>query len=144
MAPFLSPLAPPVPHDYTSECLNPTVRKDWRTLSGAERTGWISAVKCLANMPHNTSVARLNMTFVHNDLIEIIHGTGLFFPWHRHHLHVPDLENVFFWSDSDPESGLGGWGNPDADIQVEGGGFARFKLAYPSPHNLRRHFRVRP
>lgn len=57
---------------------------------------------------------------------------------------APDLENSLFWSDSDPESGLGGWGNPDADMQVEDGGFARFKLAYPSPHNLRRHFRVRP
>ncbi|KDR66552.1 hypothetical protein GALMADRAFT_259070 [Galerina marginata CBS 339.88] len=185
MVPFLSPLAPPATHEHISKCVNPAVRREWRTLSVAERTEWIGAIKCLAKMPHNSSVhetqfrafqPRLNpnssffddLTFVHNDLIELIHGTGLFFPWHRHHLRTlenairthcgykgvmsywdwtqdaPDFENSLFWNDSDPESGLGGWGNPDADMQVADGAFAGFKLAYPVPHNLRRHFRLRP
>jgi len=185
MVPFLSPLVPPTMHDYTSTCLNPAERREWRTLSVAERAEWISAIKCLPNMPHNASVIetqfdesqpRLNpnssyyddFVFVHNDLAKIIHGTGYFFPWHRHYLHTmetvmrthcgykgvmpywdwaqdaPDFENSPFWNDSDPESGLGGWGNPDAHMQVQDGAFAGFKVAYPYPHVLHRHFDLQP
>jgi len=59
----------------------------------------------------------------------------------------PDAPNFFessFWKDSDPESGLGGWGDPDADYSVSEGGFRNFRLSYPSPHILRRNFTLQP
>jgi tyrosinase len=49
-----------------------------------------------------------------------------------------------FWKDSNPESGLGGWGDPNADFSVPDGGFNEFHLSYPSPHILRRNFTLRP
>ena len=61
---------------------------------------------------------------------------------------LPDAGDFYhspFFKDSDPHSGLGGWGNPAADMEVQDGGFATgFKLAYPFPHNLRRNFTLRP
>ena len=57
---------------------------------------------------------------------------------------APDFENSPFWSGSDPESGLGGWGNPDAHMQVQDGAFAGFKVAYPYPHVLHRRFNLQP
>ena len=45
-----------------------------------------------------------------------------------------------FWKDSDPESGLGGWGDPDADFAVPDGGFRNLHVSYPSPHIVRRNF----
>lgn len=57
---------------------------------------------------------------------------------------APDFEHSDFWNDSDPKSGLGGWGNPDSNAEVQDGAFAGFKLAYPYPHVLRRRFRPRP
>ena len=41
-------------------------------------------------------------------------------------------------------SGLGGWGDPNADFSVPNGGFSGLHLAYPSPHILRRNFTLRP
>ena len=41
-------------------------------------------------------------------------------------------------------SGLGGWGDPNADFSVPDGGFSGFQLAYPSPHIVRRNFTLRP
>ncbi len=46
--------------------------------------------------------------------------------------------------DSDPKSGLGGWGDPNADYDVPDGGFSGLHLSYPSPHTLRRNFTLRP
>ena len=53
---------------------------------------------------------------------------------------APDFYESSFWDDSDPQSGLGGWGVPDADFTVPDGGFSSFHLSYPSPHILRRNF----
>ena len=53
---------------------------------------------------------------------------------------APDFYESSFWKDSDPKSGLGGWGNPDADYQVPDGGFRNLQLSYPSPHHVRRNF----
>jgi tyrosinase len=49
-----------------------------------------------------------------------------------------------FWKDSDPVSGLGGWGDPNADFSVPDGAFNAMMLAYPSPHILRRQFALQP
>ena len=37
-------------------------------------------------------------------------------------------------------SGLGGWGDPNADFSVPDGGFRNFHISYPSPHIVRRNF----
>jgi len=41
-------------------------------------------------------------------------------------------------------SGLGGWGNQDADYSVPNGGFSRLNLSYPVPHIVRRNFSLLP
>ncbi|KAJ6626038.1 Di-copper centre-containing protein [Mycena sp. CBHHK59/15] len=142
-------------------CTNPAVRKEWRTLTKAERTNWINAVKCLANLPHDDAV----------NLNTRIHFTGLFLPWHRWYVQVyetalktrcnfrgtspywnwvEDYADVYdsdLFKDSDPVSGLGGWGDPANDISVPDGGFSNtssFRLSYPSPHTLRRNFTLQP
>ena len=53
---------------------------------------------------------------------------------------APDFYESSFWKDSDPESGLGGWGDPEADFAVPDGGFHNLRLSYPSPHTVRRNF----
>jgi tyrosinase len=102
------------------------------------------------------------------DLNTRIHFTGLFLPWHRWYVHVveeslknkcgytgvspywnwtidaPDFYESSFWKDSNPECGLGGWGDPNADFSVPDGGFNELHLSYPSPHILRRNFTLRP
>jgi len=57
---------------------------------------------------------------------------------------APDFFESSFWKDSHPLSGLGGWGDPNADISVPDGGFNEFHLSYPSSHILRRNFTQYP
>ena len=57
---------------------------------------------------------------------------------------APDFFESSFWKDSDPRSGLGGWGDPNADFSVPDGGFNEFHLSYPSSHILRRNFTLYP
>ncbi|KAJ7178099.1 Di-copper centre-containing protein [Mycena filopes] len=171
-------------------CTNPAVRKEWRTLTKAERTEWIRAVTCMANLPHDegltptvpisiSNIAPMNASgsyyddfvYMHMDLNTRIHFTGLFLPWHRWFVQV--YENVLktrcgfrgtspYWDwvkdsanvhdstlfkDSDPTSGLGGWGDPANDFRVPDGAFSNkseFRLTYPSPHTLRRNFTLQP
>ncbi|KAG6915676.1 hypothetical protein DXG01_010465 [Tephrocybe rancida] len=59
-------------------------------------------------------------------------------------LDAADFYNSPMFADPDPESGLGGWGNPDTDALVVDGAFAGFKLSYPYPHTLTRNFTARP
>jgi tyrosinase len=60
------------------------------------------------------------------------------------HVDAPDFYESSFWKDKNPKSGLGGWGNPEADYSVQDGGFNKLHLAYPSPHDLRRNFTLQP
>ncbi|KAL0956660.1 hypothetical protein HGRIS_002792 [Hohenbuehelia grisea] len=90
-------------------CTNPAVRREWRSLSRAERAEWVRAVKCLTKLP-NTKVIRptaerpddippLNTTssyyddlvYMHMDLNHLVHFTGLFLPWHRYYVHVYEI-----------------------------------------------------
>ncbi|THH18895.1 hypothetical protein EW146_g2182 [Bondarzewia mesenterica] len=147
-----------------------------------ERAEWISAVKCLSHLPHDTNltptvnksismvppVNASDTVYIHMDLNVIVHFTGLFLPWHRWFVAVheralkekcgytgsspywnwaldsSDFYNSDFWKDSDPKSGLGGWGDPANDFQVPDGGFRDLYLSYPSPHTLRRNFTLQP
>ena len=50
------------------------------------------------------------------------------------------FENSTFW-DPDTTSGIGGWGDPNNDYQINSGGFANgFTVSYPSPHKPRRQY----
>ena len=58
-------------------------------------------------------------------------------------LPTPDVHDFstspFF--DPDPESGLGGWGDPQDDFQITTGAFAfDFERPYPTPHRIRRNY----
>ena len=53
---------------------------------------------------------------------------------------APDFYESSFWKDSDPVSGLGGWGDPNDDFRVPDGGFHKMPLSYPTPHTVRRNF----
>ncbi|KAJ7182211.1 Di-copper centre-containing protein [Mycena crocata] len=172
-------------------CTKPAVRKEWRTLSKAERTNWLDAVKCMAQLPHDealtpsvdpsiSNIVPMNVSgsyyddFVYMHMVNLntrIHDTGLFLPWHRWYVQVyedvlkskcgftgvspywnwvQDSGGVFtsdMFDDSDPESGLGGWGDPANDVRVPDGAFSNtssFRLSYPSPHPLRRNFTLQP
>ncbi|KAJ6576032.1 Di-copper centre-containing protein [Mycena vulgaris] len=171
-------------------CTEPAVRKEWRTLTKAERTDWISAVKCMANLPHDegltptvdrsiSGIVAMNASgsyyddfvYMHMDLNTRIHFTGIFLPWHRWYVQVyetalktkcgylgtspywdwvkdsKDVHGSTLFDDSDPASGLGGWGDPSNDVRVPDGGFSNvseFRLTYPSPHTLRRNFTLQP
>ncbi|KAJ7101352.1 Di-copper centre-containing protein [Mycena belliarum] len=172
-------------------CKRPAVRKEWRTLSRAERTDWIQAVTCLANLPHdenltptvNRSISNIvpvnasgsyydDFVYMHMEhLNTLIHFTGLFLPWHRWYVAVyesalkskcgfngaspywnwvqdsSDVYDSTLFQESDPLSGLGGWGNPANDFRVADGAFSNesaFRLTYPSPHTLRRNFTLQP
>lgn len=57
---------------------------------------------------------------------------------------APDFFESPFRKDSNDESGLGGWGDPNVDFSVPNGGFRSLQLSYPSPHTLRRNFTLRP
>ncbi|KAG6909420.1 hypothetical protein DXG01_000573 [Tephrocybe rancida] len=109
-----------------------------------------------------------DIVFTHMDLGHVIHATGRFYPWHRTFIHTvetamkrhckyegampywnwtidaADFYNSPIFADPDPESGLGGWGNPDTDALVVDGAFAGFMLSYPYPHTLTRNFTLRP
>ncbi|ETW77359.1 hypothetical protein HETIRDRAFT_326548 [Heterobasidion irregulare TC 32-1] len=109
-----------------------------------------------------------DFVYMHMDLNVLIHFTGLFLPWHRWYVAVyetalkercgyegsspywnwsMDSGNFFssaFFEDTDPKSGLGGWGDPTNDYQVPDGGFSDFRISYPAPHTLRRNFTLQP
>ncbi|KAJ7693383.1 Di-copper centre-containing protein [Mycena rosella] len=86
------------------KCTRPAVRKEWRSLSHKEQEHWISAFKCVADLPGDfefsptvnpPDIAPFNdsgslfddYVYAHMDLNHHIHFTGLFFPWHRWYLH---------------------------------------------------------
>ncbi|KAK7692790.1 hypothetical protein QCA50_004423 [Cerrena zonata] len=94
-----------IPLTYAAQCIKPSVRKEWRSLSMLEKTKWIQAVKCLTTFPHtdalkpsvnpsdippvNTSSTYYDdFVYIHMDLNTHIHSTGLFLPWHRWYVAV--------------------------------------------------------
>lgn len=59
---------------------------------------------------------------------------------------VPDSSDVEHSTmfDDDEAFGLGGWGDPNYDVQITTGGFKDIVRVYPSPHHIRRNFTLRP
>ncbi|KAF8519616.1 Di-copper centre-containing protein [Hysterangium stoloniferum] len=195
----------------TSSCTNPSVRREWRSLTDGQKEEWIDAVKCLARqpssktvhpplkpppinppnpiiIPHNSSGSLYDdFSYVHIGLNDHIHQTGktrilrgdghrilkvfetigFFFPWHRYLLWSFEetmrsqcnftgvlpywdwTKDVYNFSnssmfDSNPKTGLGGFGRPTEKGAVVDGAFARLQLSYPIPHTLRREYTPYP
>nr|GAT51082.1 di-copper centre-containing protein [Mycena chlorophos] len=109
--------------------------------------------------------------YMHMDLNIKVRFTGLFFPWHRwmvaafeqtlrdkcgfkgtspywnYSIDAHDPHNSPLFKNLDPETGLGGWGDPRNDYTVYNGAFSNtsgWNLAYPTQHHLRRNFTIQP
>ncbi|EIM81714.1 Di-copper centre-containing protein [Stereum hirsutum FP-91666 SS1] len=120
-------------------------------------------------VPVNTSGSYYDdFVYMHMDLNTRIHFTGLFYPFHRWYVAVyeqslkskcgytgvspywnwsadsADVYDSSMFQDSDPVSGLGGWGDSSKDFEVQDGAFSSFKLSYPAYHTLRRNFTLQP
>ncbi|KAG9083366.1 hypothetical protein FRC06_004564 [Ceratobasidium sp. 370] len=87
------------------KCENPDVRNEWRDLTDTQKKSFIKAVKCLAKLPHdpslapsgatpnlppmNTSASRFDdFVYAHMDSNVKDHFTAIFFPWHRWYLYT--------------------------------------------------------
>ncbi|KAJ6492793.1 Di-copper centre-containing protein [Mycena vitilis] len=100
---FSAFLPPSLPQTGAKQCFNPTVRKEWRAFTNAEKAEWIAAVKCLAKLPHDNAlsptinppdIGPVNTSGSYYDdfvYLHMIHFTGLFLPWHRWYLHVYEV-----------------------------------------------------
>ena len=55
-----------------------------------------------------------------------------------------NVEKSPLFTDPDPVSGFGTWGDPNNDFQISDGGFANIEHAYPVPHRLRRNYTLQP
>jgi hypothetical protein len=56
------------------------------------------------------------------------------------HSETGTFETSPMFTDLDPESGLGGWGDPNNDYQITNGAFKDFEVSYPVFHRLRRQY----
>jgi len=108
-----------------------------------------------------------DLVYLHMDLNPAVHFTGMFLPWHRYF--VKHFENSLrdkcgyegvtpYWDwtldsfdtehstmfDGGERCGLGGWGDPNDDIQITTGGFKDIVRVYPSPHRIRRSYTLQP
>lgn len=73
--------------------------------------------------------------------LSVIHSSSLLRVYDSNgRIDAPDFFESSFWKDSDPMSGLGGWGDPNDDYTVHDGGFRNLPLAYPVFHHVRRNF----
>ncbi|KAH9974195.1 hypothetical protein BJV77DRAFT_968416 [Russula vinacea] len=89
------------------------------------------------------SLAQVVHTDLENSLKDKCGYTGVS-PYWNWTIDAPDFYESSWWKDSDPVSGLGGWGDPNNDYAVPDGGFSNFHISYPSPHTVRRNFTLYP
>ncbi|KAM0333026.1 hypothetical protein ACHAQA_001683 [Verticillium albo-atrum] len=74
-------------------CTNPSVRKEWRELTGAEKADYLKAAVCLRELPHEkyshlfaVTTRMDDLVYTHFALNEDIHFVANFLPWHRWYL----------------------------------------------------------
>ncbi|KAI9330094.1 hypothetical protein BDR26DRAFT_807595, partial [Obelidium mucronatum] len=71
-------------------CSFPTIRQEWRKMSSVSQSRFLDAVNCLMNtesiLDLNHKVSRSvfdDFAFAHFSLVNKVHGTAQFLPWHR-------------------------------------------------------------
>jgi len=79
------------PVKHSNVCNYPVLRREWRSLSRAEKRDYIQSVKCLKTLP---SRLQLNQTlyddfsWVHKHFGEYSHDAAPFLAWHRYFIHT--------------------------------------------------------
>ncbi|KUJ17276.1 Di-copper centre-containing protein [Mollisia scopiformis] len=87
------------PIEERNTCTTLAVRKEWRTLSKAERLEYVGAVKCLMAKPAQTGAFFAGAKTRYDDFLALhinstdyVHFNGPFLPWHRWLLHLWETE----------------------------------------------------
>ncbi|KAF4637011.1 hypothetical protein G7Y89_g1074 [Cudoniella acicularis] len=130
----------PTGDEVKTSCSQPSIRREWRSLSRAEKKNYINAVKCLGRTPSRlTPNGTLydDFPWAHAQVSGGTHGSAAFYPWHRYFIHVyekslkEDCEyngNLPYWDWTldwekitkapvwDSENGFGGDGNSTGEI----------------------------
>ncbi|OIW28973.1 Di-copper centre-containing protein [Coniochaeta ligniaria NRRL 30616] len=78
------------PNHGVNKCTTPLIRKEWRTLTSAEKRQYIAAVKCLQARPPRLQEDFSGSRSRYDDFVAshisqtgYIHFNGFFHPWHR-------------------------------------------------------------
>ncbi|KAK4224266.1 tyrosinase [Podospora fimiseda] len=75
------------------KCINPSIRKEWRTLSTETQKSYLNAIICLAHTPSILGYTSFTLyddfPWVHLQMAPYIHNNSpLFLPWHRRFIHL--------------------------------------------------------
>ncbi|GAB1522034.1 tyrosinase [Rhizoctonia solani] len=127
-----------------TQCTNPRIRRNWNSLSQAQRDAFHKATKCLQTKPSIVESGGASKTlyddysYIHLITNQTIHKVGAFYPWHRYFLIMRErdlsecgyTEGIPYWdwthdADSvsafkrakifDPKTGFGRTGFPEGD-----------------------------
>jgi tyrosinase len=74
-------------------CAKPTLRVEWNNMADADKLSYVQSVKCLMDTAPlgvwaNATSIWDEITWVHDQLNDRIHGVDAFLPWHRYYLHM--------------------------------------------------------
>ncbi len=118
------------------------IRREWRTLTEAEKDHYISSVRCLNTLPsklHTNSSLYEDFPWIHSHVGYTTHHSASFLPWHRYLLHIYhntlreqcgytgeliywdwtlDWDNLEHSPVFDPETGFGGDGDTNGEITI--------------------------
>ncbi|KAF8847908.1 Di-copper centre-containing protein [Acephala macrosclerotiorum] len=106
---ILGHAAPAVDNLERSVCTKPPVRKEWRTLTTEEKSGYINAVLCLTTKKAISGISGTVNRYddfhaVHNNQTPNIHWVGHFILWHRYFVasYEKALINECGWTGGQP------------------------------------------
>ncbi|KAF2095406.1 Di-copper centre-containing protein [Rhizodiscina lignyota] len=139
---------------------NATLRREWRSLSTAEKLDYVEAVQCLYKKPSpmrpNTTIYE-DFAWTHNRHANETHQTAALLPWHRYYISIYEKAlqhycgykgTLVYWNWAldweepanspifDPDTGLGGDGiaggavTPSFGHCLHDGPFAHFRALY--------------
>ena len=121
--------------ELSNACKHPVLRREWRSLSKADKRDYIQSVKCLKTLPsrlHLNQTVYDDFPWIHKHFGEYSHDAAPFLAWHRYFIHTYertlrkqcgyqghltywdwtlDWENVTMSPVWDIETGFGGSGN---------------------------------
>lgn len=74
-----------------SQCQQPTIRREWRTLDPTEQHAYLDAVNCLRAHPSRLGLNHTlydDFPWVHSQIGEYSHESAAFLAWHRYFIHT--------------------------------------------------------